>query len=75
MKIENDKTTITKRKISLNGKDIIELLNDPPLDGVIVPVNASVTFEVPGGGNWSGTDLDIDDDYPVVVEWTEQIDE
>jgi hypothetical protein len=37
--------------------------------GVTIPDNAEVQvfFRVPGGGDWSNTDIDLDEDYPLTV--------
>lgn len=36
-----------------------------------IPDCASVTVRVPGGGDWSNTDLDIDRDTSITVTWEE----
>lgn len=65
------RTTTTSGSIELNAADIAELLRKA---GVEIPASAvtsgmRVYFAVPGGGNWSNTDVDIDDKNPVRVEW------
>lgn len=35
-----------------------------------LPKDARVYFVVPGGGDWSNTDIDIDRNHPICVEWT-----
>ncbi len=60
--------TKTSYSIELSGADIINLLNEA---GVAAPKNAVVEFDVPGGGDWSNMSVDIDQDNPVTVRWTE----
>ncbi len=65
-------TTIqtTKRySCQLNQDNLLELLRR---DGVKIPPGATVQFVVPGGGNWSGTAIDIDDENPIQIEWQTQ---
>lgn len=38
--------------------------------GITVPDSAEITVHIPGGGDWSNTDLDISDAHPVIVSWT-----
>ncbi len=56
--------------VELNAADIVELVRKA---GVIpdsfVAANMRVYFAVPGGGDWTNTDIDIDDKHPVRVEW------
>jgi len=52
---------------SLNGKDIISMLRKR----WDIPDDAEVMFRVPGGADWSGTNIDIDDENPVIVWYIE----
>ena len=69
------KTTITtvtqttrKCQIELTGEQIAQMLrNHPAFSGI--PANATISFHVPGGGDWSHMSIDIDDENPVYVEW------
>lgn len=36
-----------------------------------IPADARVEFDVPGGGDWSNTSIDIDDQNPLVITWEE----
>ena len=54
--------------IKLSGKKIIELLN-AFYDNVVIPDNAEVIVYVPGGGDWSHMDLEIDSDCPIIIRW------
>jgi len=33
--------------------------------------NIEVYVRVPGGGDWSNTNLDVDEKCPILIEWTE----
>ena len=35
-----------------------------------LPADAKISFDVPGGGDWSNTRLGIDE-YPLTAEWKE----
>lgn len=66
----------TQHRIELKGTTIIQLLNQElkaqgATEG-LVPSNATVIVTVPGGGDWSNTELDIDTRTPVTIEWTER---
>lgn len=60
-------TKTTKKELVLTGDLIVSLL--APLG---VPQDARVVFDVPGGGDWSNTSLDVDEDNPVYVRWKEE---
>lgn len=72
--IREIETTITTRRqhtVRLNRKMLLDalrrhwLLDDLPDD-------VCITVTVPGGGDWSNTTLDIDDETPICVEWSTQ---
>lgn len=69
--------TFTRRiithQVTLDGTAIRELLRQGA--GQRVPVSATVTVMIPRGGDYSGMKLDIDGDMPVIVHWTEQVEE
>jgi hypothetical protein len=71
-------TTVTTRNVKIEGaidyEDLVGLLKAKigvPLRGV----SFTLYVDVPGGGDWSNTELDVEE-HPVkfVVEWTEKID-
>lgn len=62
------KDTIT---IMLDYKDIIEYLESK---GVAVAVGAEISVHVPSGADWSDTDLEIDNETKIKVEFTEETD-
>jgi hypothetical protein len=66
--------TRTIRRVRLSGKDIWALLNrelEFQNDNYRINTRPEVTFHVPGGGDWSNETIPIDEDYPIIVEWTE----
>lgn len=53
------KTTVEqKHYIELDRCKFVTLLRQA---GVDLPYNAGIFMQIPGGGNWSNTPLDIDD--------------
>ena len=64
---EEVKTVKTVRKVKLTKQQIIGLLNDA-ID-YEVPNDAQVFIRVPGGGDWSNEDLDIEGSHGVEVLW------
>ena len=55
--------------IELDEKIIRQLVQ---VAGAQIPEDANVRiyFAVPGGGDWSNTEIDIDNQHPIYVEWT-----
>ena len=60
--------TTKKIRFELKREDIIELLLK---SGEKLPLDAEVTIMIPSGGDWSNTRLEIDDESPIEVTWTE----
>jgi hypothetical protein len=58
--------TTSRRTLRLTREDMLQALR---LLGVEISEDASVTIRmhVPGGGDWSNTDLDVDDENPIEV--------
>lgn len=52
--------------LELSGADIIELLR---CGGYRITSNASVVFSVPGGGDYSNCDVDVDAQNTITVKW------
>lgn len=59
-------TTEQKHSIELTGALLITLLRKA---GAAVPRDAVVTFHVPGGGDWSNSDVQICAESPIYIEW------
>lgn len=61
-------TTVKRHRLILDDESLQSILRTA---GYFVPDNAKITFSVPGGGDWSSCDIDVDKDSPVVVTWEE----
>lgn len=59
--------TETRKRIELTDSSIRALLK---MEGHNIPVKAAIFVEVPGGGDWSNTSLDISA-APVIIAWSE----
>lgn len=59
--------TTVRHRIALTDGDIRELLAKQGFD---IPSSATITVYVPGGGDWSNTELDIGTSHPVCIDWT-----
>lgn len=57
---------IVTRRLEVNGKDLIEKFIAEAPNGAQVKVYVAI----PGGGDYSNMDLDIEDDFPVHLEYT-----
>jgi hypothetical protein len=70
MALQSDiiQTVETRRsfRIELNRERLLAMLRCE-LD---IPSDAHIIFSVPGGADWSNTNIDIDDAHPVVVSWS-----
>lgn len=66
--VKNERT-VRDMSVSLDQNDILELLRAKGLDIPFGAVNVFVT--VPGGGDWSHMNLDIDLDTQIQVTWEE----
>lgn len=66
--IETRVTSVVTKdfRLEVPAKALIEALQAV---GLAVPTDAEVYVQVPGGGDWSNTSLDIDDACPVVLTW------
>lgn len=64
-------TIVRTGTLELDANDVLELLTRA---GHIPPTPAADTslrvyFAVPGGGDWSNTDIDISKEHPIYVGW------
>lgn len=68
MDIDVKVSTVTKSTstITLSRDDIIVMLIDRGID---VAHHARVEFRVPIGGDWSGTNVEVDTENPIIVTW------
>lgn len=74
--IQTVRTTV-EREIHLNNEDLILAINQElkSQGAAVIPPEAEIYFSVPGGGDWSNTDIDIDDQCPIKIKWTEVTEE
>ena len=73
LKTTRHATTIIKHTVGLDGKSILAMLCAEL--GIEIPVGATITFAVPGGGDYSNMDLDVDADSPVIVQWSTEVED
>jgi hypothetical protein len=66
LKIKTQVTTRRAHRVEITRKDLVEFMKKLGYD---LPRDASIYVNVPGGGDWSNTSLDIDKETPVVVTW------
>jgi predicted ATP-dependent serine protease len=64
-------STTTRHRLEITRADILAYLASAKITN-LPPRNADIFVQVPGGGDWSNTSLDISDENPVVVSWEEQ---
>jgi hypothetical protein len=60
--------TVTRQEtvtMEIKGEDFVALLHAV---GINVPADASVTILVPGGDDWSNTELDLSGN-PITIMW------
>jgi hypothetical protein len=64
--------------VSLGASELIDLLR---AKGVDVPASAEVVFQVPGGADWSGSEVEVasteeaNHDAVVTVRWRDRVEE
>ena len=66
-------TTQRRHEITLDGEAIRALLSQGLVAQGLDPLphrGYAVTFTVPGGGDWSSTEIDITREHPITVSWT-----
>ncbi len=59
-------STQTKHHVKLTGEGLRQLFADA---GFKVPKHACIAVRVPGGGDWSNTNLEIDQDHVLEIWW------
>ena len=69
MGIKRTEKIHTEVVIELTGDDIVKALVDAGY--IDMPESSSCVFKVPGGGDYSNMDVDVDDNAKVVVSFTE----
>lgn len=64
-KTQESKEVRTVEVFELNAQDILKLFKQKG-NG-----RTKVQFHVPGGGDWSNCDIEIDDEHPITVTFEE----
>ncbi len=67
--MEKTKTTESTYTVRIGRIDLIKFVKDHYATDL--PASVEIFVRVPGGGDWSGMDLEIDGDEEVVVRWKE----
>lgn len=62
----------TRTRLTIDNQWILRKLRE---DNPNIPTDAEITFRVPGGGDWSNMDVDIDQRNPIQVAFKEIVDE
>jgi hypothetical protein len=74
MEIEHNTRTVTTRQhtMTVTGEELLDAINQEikAMGKTSLPRDAEIIVNVPGGGDWSNTELDLRE-YPVIVKWTE----
>ncbi len=65
MSVTMQETIRRTYKLRLSREQILDALREK----YDIPDNAGMFVHVPGGGDWSNTDLDIEQQTPLVVQW------
>lgn len=60
----------TRKTIIVTERVRLEFTDADVRKALRLPPNSTVFVRVPGGGDWSNTDLDVTTDTPIVAEWT-----
>lgn len=69
LSVQTTTTTSTKTVLALAGAELIEALK-PTIEklGHSVEDVERIYVQIPGGGDWSNTRLDIDSTCPLIIE-------
>lgn len=69
LKVQRRQTTREELSVDLDEAALLHAIRTayPKLG---LPENAKLKVRVPGGGDWSNTDLEIGSDGPLTVEWS-----
>lgn len=73
LKVTKKISTRRQYRLEIDRSFIVNHIKDM---GYILPRDAGIYVQVPGGGDYSNAQLDIDKDCPIIVTWaTETIEE
>lgn len=68
MKLNATTTQQIETNITITGRDILELLKAKYPEHFRTSYTSRVFFSVPGGGDYSNCDIDIDSECPVKIK-------
>lgn len=63
-------TRVARHEVELDRDQLLEMLRAAGADLPEDVGHVRIYFAVPGGGDWSNTDVDIDKSNPVRAEWS-----
>lgn len=66
--IKQTRTIATSSEVRLNGEQLLELIREN-LRFSAIPHDATIEFEVPGGGDYSNEAIAVQDSAPIVIRW------
>lgn len=69
--MKTEMKTTREVTVELDYDDLVELMK---AKGLQINGDAKFFVKVPGGGDWSNQDLLIDNDVPLLVQWTDVTD-
>lgn len=76
MSIDLKSSKVISQRLEISGDGVAAVLRShfkaAGNDHIKVPADARVYVQVPLGGDYSGTDLDINKTTKLIVEWTEK---
>lgn len=68
MKIISEHEITKRHRVIIERNILIELIRNK----MDIPDNAKIKFTVPSGGDYSGMEIDVDAENPIVVTWEEK---
>ena len=76
MSYEVETKTTKVHHLYLDSIKLIDLINGATLrdscrNVINIPQDATVEFMVPGGGDYSNCSVDVDEDAPIHIYWTQ----
>jgi hypothetical protein len=65
-------TIVSTYRLELDRDGILELLRETLGAGLPNDSSVDIWIQVPGGGDWSGENLDLSTDNPLVIQWQQK---
>lgn len=60
-------TRVEQHEVNFTGAELRQALKTAGYD---IPIDATISVAIPGGGDWSNTDLEIGNEHQLHVAWT-----